>query len=124
MDVMYYEDSECQVRIPMSPAEEHELEQCMIENQHDAMRPRLLGVPKEIFALDYEFTRDFDRKHRNRFGIYLRTEGRVLIGVIRLANGDRGELGPEPEAMAQHKGMQRMKAMSKVLEERAKKAYP
>ena len=96
----------------------------MIENQHDAMRPRLLGVPKEVFALDYEFTRDFDRKNRNRFGIYLRPEGRVLIGVIRLANGDRGELGSEPDSIAQHKGMQRMKAMSKVLEERAKKAHP
>ena len=96
----------------------------MIENQHDAMRPRLLGVPKEIFALDYEFTRDFDRKNRNRFGIYLKQEGVVLIGVIRLANGDRSELGPEPEAIAQHKGMQRMKAMSKVLEERAKKTNP
>ena len=96
----------------------------MIENQQDAMRPRLLGVPKEIFAVDYEFTREFDRKHKNRFGIYLRPEGRVLIGVIRLANGDRSELGPEPEALAQHRGMQRMKAMSKELEELAKKAYP
>ena len=121
---MFYEDSECQVRIPKSPLEEQELELCMIENQHDAMRPRLLGVPKEIFALDYEFTRDFDRINRNRFGIYLKQEGVVLIGVIRLANGDRSELGPEPEAMAQHKGMQRMKAMSKVLEERAKNANP
>ena len=46
MDLIYFEDLECQVRIPESPVEEHELEQCMIENQHDAMRPRLLGVPK------------------------------------------------------------------------------
>ena len=105
MEVIYYQDSDCQVTIPSSPVKEHELELCMIENQHDAMRPRLLGVPKEIFALDYEFTRDFDSKHKNRFGIYLRPEGTVLIGVIRLANGDRSELGPEPDLLAQHKGM-------------------
>ena len=96
----------------------------MIDNQHDAMRPRLMGVTKDIFAIDYEYTREFDRKHNNRFGIYLKPKGTELIGVIRLANGDRSVLPPEPAELAFHIGMKRMKSMSKELEERAKIAHP
>ncbi len=83
-----------------------------------------MNVTKDIFALDYHFTRDFDRKHKNRFGLYLKPSGTELVGVIRLANGDRQELPPEPEKLAKHIGMKRMKAMSKVMEERAKEKYP
>ena len=55
------------------------------------MRPRLLGVKKDVFALEYEHTREFDTKYKNRFGIYLKSSGE-LIGVIRLNNGDKNEL--------------------------------
>lgn len=59
----------------------------------------------------------------NRFGAYLRETGK-LIGAFRLQGCDVSELGPEPEAITQHKGYRRMLAMNIALEERARRDFP
>jgi len=59
----------------------------------------------------------------NLIGCYDKKSGE-LASILRLANGDKSELEPLPEAYAKHPGVIRVKAMNDKLIERARESRP
>lgn len=120
---VFYDDGQWEFRLPRSEKEDLEMEECLVESFSDNLRYQLFGVTKDILALEYQHARSWDRKNLNRVGCYEKKTGK-LASVFRFANGNKSELEPEPEKIAKHPGIIRLRAMGEKMEQRARKAHP
>lgn len=118
-----YEDDLLIFRTAKDDKEFDEIEKTLIHSFKDNMRYQLFGVTEDILAHTFYHTREWDRKYGNRVGAFDRKTG-IIVGAYRAQGGDMSELPPEPKILTDSVGYQRVKAMNKRLEERARKDFP
>ena len=75
----------------------------------------MFGLTKETIAIEIKHARLWDRKNLNLTGCFEKSTGNIFA-VIRLSNGDRSELEPLPEEIANNTAVARVKAMNALLD--------
>ncbi|MFN9906425.1 MAG: hypothetical protein ACK56F_09930 [bacterium] len=72
-------------------------------------------MTKETIAVEIRHARLWDRKNLNLTGCFEKSTGNIFA-VIRLSNGDRSELEPLPEEIANNTAVARVKVMNALLD--------